>query len=120
MKKCKFMLYASSGIAYVAKFRNRRWNEQVARMGKLRTHIEFYWKCLPDKVHLEDGKGDGTISLYSYVSYGDGFRGSGLSKNSREFDCSLKASFGVNSDEIWVLLPQCDSVAIGISWFPAS
>jgi hypothetical protein len=70
--------------AYVAKFRNLKWNKHMSRIGKLGTHREFCWKCLPDNIHLEDGKGDGRMTLY--VSYEDTFRGSGLSENGREFD----------------------------------
>jgi hypothetical protein len=52
----------------------------VAKLRKLGTRIEFCWKCLPEKVHLVDAKGEGRISLYSYVLYRVGFRGSEFSK----------------------------------------
>lgn len=65
------MVYASYVIAYVAKFWNLKWNEHLARIAKLGTHTEFCWKCLPENVHLEDGKGDGNITLY--LSFGDRF-----------------------------------------------
>jgi hypothetical protein len=78
-------------VLLTKRFRNLKWNDHVARIGKLRTHAEFCWKYLPDNVHLEDEKGDDRMTLH--VSYGGDFRGSGLSENDREFDYSLKANF---------------------------